>query len=108
MIQGSAELLRWTARRWWVFIALVFATQLALIFWLGKPRTMLVRHEDPAPGLRLINSKSTTDLCFTNMSLTTAETLALTDPTLFALPHSEAFSGQAWLNVPVTSASPLI
>jgi hypothetical protein len=75
---------RWLIRRWWIFLALVFLTQLGLIFWLGKAARPIVPPEELAPSLQFAGS---------NM----AERLALNDPTLFALPHEVSFSGLAWL-----------
>ena len=84
MSSELAEPPRWPARRWWMFVALIFATQLALIFWLGRaPRR-------PAP-LR----EFAPQISFTGTNA--ARFLAYRDPTLFALPHQEGFSGLAWL-----------
>jgi hypothetical protein len=78
---------RWPPRRWWCALGLVFAAQIAIIFWLGETSVAPQRAPHPAPALRL--AKKTTD-----------ESLALADPTLFALPHRETFSGTAWLIAP--------
>jgi hypothetical protein len=77
---------RWPRRRWWWTIALVFAAQVGLIFWLGERGPAPSRPTSPAPTLRLAGGIS-------------AELLALQDPTLFALPHRQGFSGPAWLKV---------
>ena len=73
--------------RWWGLVAIVFGLQLGLIFWLGARTPVHPRQAAPAPTLQLAGGAS-------------AELLALNDPTLFALPHQQGFSGQAWLKVP--------
>jgi hypothetical protein len=77
---------RWPRRRWWWTIALVFAGQVGLILWLGERGPVSSRPSGPGPTLRLAGGLS-------------AEVLALQDPTLFALPHRQGFSGPAWLKV---------
>jgi hypothetical protein len=85
----TAELVEpgtWQPRRWWWLVLLVFGLQLGLIFWLGEsapPRSQAPRF---VPMLRLAGNS-------TNLLL------VLNDPTLFALPHQEGFSGPAWLNL---------
>ncbi len=74
----------WSRRRWWGVVALVFAVQLALIFWLGE--TSPIRPHPAGPGftLRLAGGAA-------------AELLALRDPTLFVLPQPQAVPAPAWL-----------
>jgi TonB family protein len=67
-------------------VVLVFCAQLGLILWLGVRTTPEPRPVMAAPALRLAGGAS-------------ADLLALTDPTLFALPHQDGFSGPAWLRV---------
>jgi hypothetical protein len=75
----------WTWSRWFGWVFVVFVSQLALIFWLGDRKPFVAEKETAGPGLTLAaNLKS--------------EVLALADPTLFALPHQQGFSGPAWLN----------
>ena len=74
----------WTARRWVVVISVILAVQLGFIFWLGDRQPVRPRRPRAAPALKLMGSKG-------------GEWLALTDPTLFALPHARVFSGPAWL-----------
>jgi hypothetical protein len=63
--------------------------QLGLIFWLGKPREAVrPAQADLAPLLQLTRPEA-------------AQNLVFSDPTLFALPHRESFSGPAWLIIPV-------
>jgi hypothetical protein len=86
MIQDLVESQRWPAKRWWALIGLVFTTQLGLILWLGRPQRVRPLPNDRAPTLQLAGQGA-------------AEVLALSDPTLFALPHREGFSGAAWLTI---------
>jgi hypothetical protein len=86
MTSEQAQEAPWPRRRWWVLIAGVFATQIALIFWLGRPQRVRAPRADFAPVLQLA-------------SPTSPGLLAFADPTLFALPHQEGFSGRAWLTI---------
>jgi hypothetical protein len=81
----------WTWRRWCLFIALTFCLQLGLIFSLGDRSQPRVRTSSPAPKLGVIENPS-------------SELIALTDPTLFALPHQVGFSGPAWMKMPPAPA----
>jgi len=84
MIPATAEPRRWSPGKFWGTIALVFALQLALIFWLGnRPSTTPPRLVASAPRVRLSHDSG--------------ELLALLDPTLFALPHHRRFSGKSWI-----------
>jgi hypothetical protein len=70
----------------WLAVALVFAAQVGLLFWLGNPPP-IKRAEPPiAPEIRVDANGS-------------KELLALQDPTMFVLPHRENFSGPAWLKI---------
>jgi hypothetical protein len=71
-------------------VTFVFAAQLGIILWLSERTPPRIRPPAKAPVLHLASHPST-------------ELLALTDPTLFALPHREGFSGPAWV---VTSNQP--
>lgn len=75
----------WSAG-WWAFVALMFAAQLGLIFWLSDPEPLRTRTPYPAPTLELAENAP-------------EEWLRLSDPTLFALPRVESFSGAAWLRI---------
>jgi len=86
----------WARRQVWGLVAFVFAIQVGLIFWLGDrslvhPRQFPV----PSPVLQVANDAS-------------PELLALSDPTLFALPHREGFSGLAWLHNRPLPYKPLV
>jgi hypothetical protein len=70
----------------WIAIGLVFATQVAVLYWLGNPPLAKPRPVATVPVVHMAGTGS-------------RELLALQDPTLFVLPHRENFSGPAWLNV---------
>jgi len=76
----------WSRRQLLGGIGLLFTAQLALIFALGERGPTKPRPPAAAPVLRVAPQ--------------TAETLALQDPTLFALPHPAGFAGRAWLRPP--------
>jgi hypothetical protein len=91
----NSEPLSWSRGQWlgWVFV--VFTSQLALIFWLGDRNLFHAQKKTSGPSLTLLgNSKS--------------EMLALADPTLFALPHQQNFSGPAWLNASPAPIQPSV
>ncbi len=85
--EASAEQRRWPALRWCSLISLIFGLQLAFIFWLSDRTPVARRAEAPVPVLCLAGRAS-------------AEFLALGNPTWFALPHRQGFSGLAWMKVP--------
>ena len=88
--------LRWPLRRWSTTILIVFAGQLVLIFWLSSSSQSRTRPLIAAPpSLHLAGSSS-------NL------VLALADPTLFALPHRQTFSGEAWLTIPAQEFEPFV
>ena len=86
MSADIARPLRWPWRRSLFLIALVFALQVGAIYWLSDRSPIRPRMPTAAPTLHLSGN-------------TSGEMLALTDPTLFALPHRQAFSGEAWLKI---------
>ncbi len=86
MSSASVEPRPWSQRRWWIFVALVFGAQVGLIFWLSDKSVVRPRLPGSGPVLHLAG-KATTEL------------MALNNPTLFALPHREGFSGLAWLSI---------
>lgn len=77
----------WTWRKCGLLAALVFALQLALILWLSDYKPVRPRKTSGLPMLSFADRGS-------------AELLALSDPTLFALPHAQGFSGTAWMHRP--------
>ena len=87
MTSASGELRPRPWRRWWGMVVLIFVVQLGLIFWLGNRTPIYPRLPTPALTLHLDGSAPT-------------ELQALNDPTLFALPHPEGFSGPVWRRMP--------
>jgi hypothetical protein len=85
MIRELVEPQRWAIGRWGAFISMVFIVQLGLIFWLGRPHAIPAPVVDFPPAIRLAGPGA-------------ADVLALSDPTLFALPNLKNFSGPAWLS----------
>jgi len=79
----------WSRTRWGAWIGLVFALQLGFIFALGDRRPITPRSASAAPALRLAAGSD--------------ELLALSDPTLFALPHRLGFARAAWLRAPAVT-----
>jgi hypothetical protein len=92
MNTSSIESTRWSRRRWWTLIVLVFAAHVGLIFALGDRKPVTPRPPAPSPTLRLAAESD--------------ELLALNDPTLFALPHRKSFAGPAWLRIPDVKFQP--
>jgi hypothetical protein len=80
---------RWSRARWLSLLALAFGAQLGIILWLGERDAVRTRPVAVAPTLSLGPANAGS-----------AELLALLDPTLFALPHRQGFSGEAWLRAP--------
>lgn len=87
MTLASVQPRPWPRRRWCIVAAFVFAVQLGLIFGLSDKKVVQQRRRGSTPALELVRS-------------TAAELLSLSDPTLFALPHRQGFSGLAWLAIP--------
>jgi TonB family protein len=77
----------WPWRRWGVVVAFVFCVQLGLIFSLSDRSVAIPRPRGAVPSLHLAGKGA-------------GELLALSDPTLFALPHRQGFAGLAWLRLP--------
>jgi hypothetical protein len=77
----------------WFAIAMVFAAQVGVAFWLGNPPP--VKHFQPAtvPVIYMADDRS-------------RDLLAINDPTLFILPHRDNFSGDAWLKMAPRKFSP--
>ena len=76
----------WPLSRWLMLIALVFVAHVALIFTFGERKPPAPRAVTNVPELKLATSS--------------AEWLALNDPTLFAQPNLAGFAGPAWLEPP--------
>ena len=86
MSTENSEPRPWSRQRWWLFVALVFAAHLGLIFAFGDRKAIAPLPPAPTTALRLASPSD--------------EFIALTDPTLFALPHRRSFSASAWLQIP--------
>jgi hypothetical protein len=93
MTAESVEPRGWQSHRWWWLVLVVFSLQLGLIFWLGESAPP--RRAAPRFAPRLLLAGNSTNVL-----------LALNDPTLFALPHKEGFSGPAWLTSKYSSRVP--
>lgn len=90
----DSDLRSWSPSRWGGFVLLIFGLQLGLIYWLSDRTPVSPRALAPIPVLRPLSEAS-------------AESLALSDPTWFTLPHRQGFSGLAWLKVPEPEFHPL-
>jgi hypothetical protein len=85
MTSAPVDTQAWSRQRWWMTIALVLALQTALVFVLENRSSAVPRKTIAAP---VIHWQETVSF----------ESLAVSDPTLFVLPHREGFSGEAWLD----------
>jgi hypothetical protein len=85
MNAAPVETQLWSRRKWIVTIGAVLAIQTLLILALENRSPITPRKIVSAPLIHLGQHVSLWPL-------------ALNDPTLFVLPHREAFSGGAWLN----------
>lgn len=74
----------WGRGRLVAIALLVAAIQVGLVYWLSDNRPVRERIPSVAPLLQIAGPGS-------------SELRALLDPTLFALPHVQSFSGMAWL-----------
>ncbi|MEI8289374.1 MAG: TonB family protein [Verrucomicrobiota bacterium] len=80
----------WSTKRWLFFIALALAAHAAFVFLFGAQSGPVPRPVTRVPEFHLVDGNQ--------------ELVALTDPTLFALPHLNDFHPAAWLRpVPVKS-----
>jgi hypothetical protein len=79
----------WSVQRWILLIALVFAAHLAFIFLFGSKKIVVPRAVTNALQIQLVDAGN--------------ELVALTDPTLFVLPHTEDFLPAEWLRSPVVA-----
>jgi hypothetical protein len=77
----------------WIAIAIVFAAQVAVVFWVGNPPPAKPLPMVSVPVVHRVGAES-------------RELLAMQDPTLFVLPHRDNFSGDAWLNLRPREFSP--
>jgi hypothetical protein len=79
----------WSRTRWWLFVAIVFAAHLALIFAFGTRQQITPRPAANVPQLQLADADAGDDL------------IALGNPALFALPNPRDFASAVWEQVPV-------
>jgi hypothetical protein len=77
----------WSRRRWWLLVLLVFMAHLILIFAFGTRKQTAPRAVTNVPQLQLADAAD--------------DMVALTDPTLFALPNPRDFASAIWLPPPV-------
>ena len=82
----------WSRRRWLTVILLVFALHVGLIFAFSERKPVAPRRPVNVPTLRILAEGG--------------ELLALSDPTLFALPHRKGFATPVWLPVPPVEFAP--
>ncbi len=83
----------WPEIRRWMMVGFGFLAQVGLLIWLGQRELPQRAPSAPGPVLKVT-------------SVNALETLALPDPTLFALPHPQGFSGPAWLSAPSQEIQP--
>jgi TonB family protein len=76
-------------------VLLAFVAQLGLIFWLGGRDPAVPRPHAPVQLLGLVSPAA-------------ADHLAVSDPTLFVLPHWRGFSGPAWMRFPQQEFRPFV
>lgn len=81
---------RWSRHVWFWGFVFLFLSHAFAVFWLAERQSALPSWQKPAAFLYLGGAPDT--------DRRIAENTALRDPTLFALPHPENFSGGAWLN----------
>ncbi len=93
MIPSATLSGHWREIRRWTMVGLAFLAQVGLLFWLGQRDLPEPVPSAPGPVLKVT-------------SVNALEALALPDPTLFALPHPQGFSGPAWLSAPSQEIQP--
>jgi hypothetical protein len=79
----------WSRHQWLIFIAIVFAVEVAIIFVLGEKQF-------PPP-------RAVTNVLQFTLADNSSELVALDDPTLFALPHLNDFASAVSRQMPVVS-----
>ena len=77
----------WTLGRWLMFIALIYAAHVILLYAFGARKQIVPRPVKNVPTITLTEN--------------TGEWLALNDPTLFALPHPRDFASAIRMQTPV-------
>lgn len=76
--------------RWLLWAIVILTAQVGFIYWLGARHPVAPRAPNTTPPIALAPEYD-------------AELAALSDPTLFALPHAQGFSGTAWKLTPRVS-----
>jgi hypothetical protein len=82
--------LLWSPRKWGYAITASLVIQLGLLFYLGERFKALPHHEGFGTAIHLASDPAYLERL--------NELPTLTDPTLFALPSPQGFSGHAWLS----------
>ena len=80
----------WSRRRWFWFVAGILLAHAGLVFWLGERSQPVGVVTSPEPLLKLMANRPPAP--------SVALFPPLNDPTLFALPSHQGFSGAAWLD----------
>jgi TonB family protein len=88
----------WSRRRWVWFVVGMLVAHTGLVFWLGERSQPAGVVTSPEPLLKLVGTLPTTPAV--------ALSPQLSDPTLFALPSHQGFSGAAWLDASPTWPAP--
>ena len=80
----------WSRHVWFWGFVFVFLSHAFAIFWLAERENFSPSWQQPTAFLYLSGDPGMDDLL--------TQHAAVRDPTLFALPHVDGFSGKAWLN----------
>ncbi len=88
----ALDVSRWSIRRWLAYILVALAVHVGLIWYFGQPL--------PEPSTPALNRSAIHLAVDPWAAKQLAEWPGLEDPTLFALPSRNGFSGGAWLNFP--------
>ena len=86
------DLIGWTPRRWFLFIALALVGQMGLVYWLSDYKVVAPRRSRAATRVRIASPET--------LEAQPTGVWSLEDPTLLALVTSRGFSRSAWLTIP--------
>ena len=92
MNSAALEPRGWRTPRWFLLVALIFVSQLLLIYLLSARKRASVRPPPARASIQLF-TRQLTESEFSKIFLAS-------DPTLFARANPHGFSGAAWLKVP--------
>lgn len=81
----------WTARHWWTMVVLVLLAHFAIVCIFGAKQGPPARPPGRVPALKIASLND--------------QSIALNDPTLFALPHARDFASANW-PLPATNQPP--